>query len=87
MLNNEFLFGFNKDSEQVKALECLSVLKDMRENLQKKELVTSLMEVTKKNGKVSDCISLMYDYRETFGENTMGWKTVDQLIVKYEHKI
>lgn len=87
MLNNEFLFGFNKDSEQVKALDCLSVLKDMKENLQKKELVTSLIEVTKKNGTVSDCVPLMYDYRETFGETTMGWKMIDQLIVKYEHRM
>lgn len=89
MLENNFLFGFNHDSEQTKALNCLSELREMKENLQKKELVTSLIEVTKKNGHfkcVSDCISLMYDYRETFGEGTMGWKAIDQLIVKYEKK-
>lgn len=83
---NSHLFGVLDKAEQRKALIYLGELRDMKENAEKTAFMAALVAVTKKERKLRDCLSEAYTYRETFNENTMGWRMADALCEKMENE-
>lgn len=82
---NSYLFG--KDNpEQIKTLNILGDLRDMPENGRKERFVKALIAVTKKERRLSSCLTEAYDYRNAFSENTLGWRKADELCVRLEDK-